>query len=125
MKSELKQSYEMEMERIFEEMGKVDVNSDDYKHLVERLNELNSSINQDEILANDICKSTADVEMRKKELKSNNVLTGLKTVVEVGAIVVPAVVYTAWMNIGLDFEKTGAFTSTTFKGLIGKIKPGK
>ena len=40
-------------------------------------------------------------------------------------IILPLVFYAAWMNKGFQFEETGAFTSTTFKGLIGKFKPTK
>ena len=43
-------------------------------------------------------------------------------VVEIGA---PLVFYAVWMNRGFQFEETGAYTSTTFRGLFNRFKPTK
>ena len=37
-------------------------------------------------------------------------------------IILPIGFYGIWMKRGLKFEETGAFTSTTFRNLIGKFK---
>lgn len=40
-------------------------------------------------------------------------------------IILPLAFYAVWMKRGFVFEETGAFTSTTFKGLINRFKPTK
>ena len=37
----------------------------------------------------------------------------------------PLVFYGIWMNRGFKFEETGAYTSTTFRGLFNRFKPTK
>jgi predicted nuclease with TOPRIM domain len=38
-------------------------------------------------------------------------------------LIIPLVFYGAWMKKGFEFEKTGTFTSTTFRGLFNRFKP--
>lgn len=45
--------------------------------------------------------------------------------VETMGIVLPLIFYERWMRRGLEFEKEGTFTSTTFKGLMSKFRPVK
>ena len=45
--------------------------------------------------------------------------------VKVGLAVGQGVLYGTAFLIGLNFEKTGTFTSKMFTNLIGKIRPGK
>lgn len=40
-------------------------------------------------------------------------------------LVLPLVFYGVWMKRGFKFEETGAFTSSTFKGLINRFRPTK
>ena len=40
-------------------------------------------------------------------------------------LVIPLVFYGIWMNKGFKFEETGAYTSTTFKGLFNRFRPTK
>lgn len=47
----------------------------------------------------------------------------LKGVMDGAAIILPACIYNTWMKRGFDFEKTGTYTSTTFRNLFGKFKP--
>ena len=42
--------------------------------------------------------------------------------VKAAGIILPIIFYGSWVNKGLEFEKEGTFTSTTFKGLISKLK---
>lgn len=49
----------------------------------------------------------------------------LKIGIEAAGIILPLAFYAAWMNKGFKFEETGAFTSTTFRGLFSKFKPTK
>jgi hypothetical protein len=38
-------------------------------------------------------------------------------------LIVPLIFYGIWMRKGFKFEETGAYTSTTFKGLFNRFKP--
>ena len=42
--------------------------------------------------------------------------------VQAAGIILPIMFYGSWMKKGLEFEKSGTFTSNTFKGLISKFK---
>ena len=125
MKKELKNYYEEQMFRIFQEMEKVDVNSDDYKNLTEQLNELYKSINQDETLDLEVRKAADDASIRLKENKVSAWKDNLKTAVEFLGVVVPSVIYVSYLNKSMKFEETGVFTSNTVKGFLSKLKPGK
>ena len=40
-------------------------------------------------------------------------------------LMIPLVFYGIWMNKGFKFEETGAYTTTTFKGLFNRFRPTK
>lgn len=42
--------------------------------------------------------------------------------IQAAGIILPIIFYGSWIKKGLEFEKEGTFTSTTFKGLISKLK---
>ena len=66
-----------------------------------------------------------DLELQQNVNKDNKLLTAVKYGIDIAGIVLPLAFYGVWMNRGLEFEKEGSFTSTTFKGLLGKFKPTK
>jgi hypothetical protein len=49
----------------------------------------------------------------------------IKFAVDASTVVLPLVFYAVWMGLGLRFEETGSFTSTTFRGLISHFRPKK
>lgn len=48
--------------------------------------------------------------------------TVLKLGIDATAVILPILFYGIWMKRGLEFEKTGAITSSTFRGLVSKFK---
>lgn len=54
-----------------------------------------------------------------EDLKDKYIRLGLDT----ARLLLPLMFYAALFKKGLKFEETGTFTSTTFRGLIGYIKP--
>ena len=40
-------------------------------------------------------------------------------------LLIPLMCYGIWMNKGFKFEETGTFTSSTFKGLINRLRHTK
>ena len=105
MKKEMKIKMEKEMDRLIEELTKVDPCSEDYKAIVLRVKDINKELNED----GDKTKST--------------IFRSLDVGVKATGVVLPIVFYSVWMNRGLEFEKEGCFTSATFKGLTKFFRP--
>lgn len=55
----------------------------------------------------------------------NGVSKWLKLGVDILGIGAPLIFYGVWMRRGLEFEKTGAFSSSVFRGLTSKFRPTK
>lgn len=64
-----------------------------------------------------------EIDLKKEEIEELKKDRWIKVVVDGVAIFVPLIFYGIWMKVGLRFEETGSFTSTTLRGLIGKFKP--
>lgn len=71
----------------------------------------------------------ARLDHDKHELKVQTregwISTAVHTALDIATAVLPLVFYGAWLKEGLEFEKTGSFTSSTFRNFIGKLKPTK
>lgn len=57
--------------------------------------------------------------------KQENKFRIIRVAVDGAGIVLPLIFYGVWMKRGLQFEKEGTFTSTTFRGLFQKFNPRK
>lgn len=55
----------------------------------------------------------------------NGVNKWLKIGVDILSVGGPLVFYGIWMRRGLEFERTGAFSSSVFRGLTSKFRPTK
>lgn len=62
---------------------------------------------------------------REKQMKEQVKERYIRVGIAAAELVLPLVFYAAWIRMGLKFEETGAFTSTTFKGLINRFRPTK
>ena len=125
MKDIIVEKIENEIERLLGELAKVDPVSDDYKDITTRISDLYETLNKESELTLSKDKLEIDSLQKQQELKHSKVWNGVKTGVEIVGVVAPLMFYGIWMNRGLEFEKEGSFTSTTFKGLLGKFKPTK
>lgn len=125
MKDIIVEKIENEIERLLEELTKVDPVSDDYKDITTRISDLYETLNKESELTLSKDKLEIDSLQKQQELKHSKLWNGVKTGVEIVGVVAPLMFYGIWMNRGLEFEKEGSFTSTTFKGLLGKFKPTK
>ena len=105
MKKEMKIKMEKEMDRLIEELTKVDPCSEDYKAIVLRVKDINKELNEE-----------------GEKIKST-IFRSLDVGVKATGVVLPIVFYSVWMNRGLEFEKEGCFTSATFKGLTKFFRP--
>lgn len=125
MKDIIVEKIENEIERLLGELTKIDPVSDDYKDITTRISDLYETLNKESELTLSKDKLEIDSLQKQQELKHSKVWNGVKTGVEIVGVVAPLMFYGIWMNRGLEFEKEGSFTSTTFKGLLGKFKPTK
>ncbi len=64
-------------------------------------------------------------EREKKKSKGEVFERYAKIGVDILGIMLPIIFYAHWLRTGMEFEKTGTFTSTTFKGLFNKFRPTK
>lgn len=58
-------------------------------------------------------------ELRLKQAKSSDIIKAGTKVFEIG---VPLAGYASLYKKGLIFEQTGSYTSTTIRGLLGKLR---
>ena len=67
--------------------------------------------------------SELDEQYRSDQLKEQRYDLYSKIGLGVASIILPIIFYGSCFNRGLKFEEDGVFKSTTFKGLLTKIKP--
>lgn len=103
--------------------------TEEYKVTVDTINKLYETVNKEkeiglkgDSLAIEEANNCENRKIKSKETKSGMILSGLKTAVELSAVVVPVVFYGVWLKKGFEFEEEGTITSNTFKGLISKFK---
>lgn len=99
--------------------------SDEYKNRIDNIAKLHK-------LSVDELKSSLDYEDRRLKIdntddrnKKDDIDKLITHCIDVAGIVLPICFYTIWMRRGLEYEKDGAFTSTTFRNLISKFRIGK
>ena len=81
-------------------------------------------IDSNEMIQNDVNNIKKDeLRQEKKKFLNDNIGNYLKIGVQAAGIIIPTIFYGNWIREGLEFEKTGTFTSKTFTGLLSKIKP--
>lgn len=66
-----------------------------------------------------------DIRLKQVQLEEQVKDRYFRIGIEAAGIILPLVFYAVWMRRGLKFEETGAYTSTTFRGLFNRFKPTK
>lgn len=66
-----------------------------------------------------------ECEAAKQQIRENKIDRYVKVGVAIMELVAPLAFYGLWMGRGFEFEKTGSFTSTTFKNLLSRFRPTK
>lgn len=71
-----------------------------------------------------------DKQAREEQLKREQLAEQVKDRyfklgLEAAGIILPLIFYATWMKRGFKFEETGAYTSTTFRGLFNRFRPTK
>ena len=125
MNKEIIELMESEIITLIKELSMHHPGSKEYDDITKAIDALYATLNKEKSLMLEEVKIGNDLELQQNVNKDNKLLTAVKYGIDIAGIVLPLAFYGVWMNRGLEFEKEGSFTSTTFKGLFGKFKPTK
>lgn len=70
-------------------------------------------------------KQILEEEFKRNQLSEQAKDRYLRLGIEVAGLILPLMFYASWMKKGFKFEETGAYTSTTFRGLFNRFRPTK
>ena len=132
MNKEIIELMESEIITLIKELSMHQPGTKEFDDITKAIDALYATLNKEKSLMLEEVKIEKDAESKFRDLelqqninKDNKLLTAVKYGIDIAGIVLPLAFYGVWMNRGLEFEKEGSFTSTTFKGLFGKFKPTK
>lgn len=107
-------------ERTLAEVSQAKTGSDEAKWALQKLAEFHKQMAEDRMNDNKCCVEMQKVALEEREAllkeqqaKEGKLLTVVKIVIDGMAIVLPVWASWIWMSRGLQFEKTGTFTSRT------------
>ena len=116
----MKRMLEEEYERTLAEVSQAKTGSDEAKWALQKLAEFHKQMAEDRMNDNKCCVEMQKVALEEREAllkdqqaKEGKLLTVVKMVIDGMAIVLPVWASWIWMSRGLQFEKTGTFTSRT------------
>lgn len=120
MNETMKRMLEEEYRKTLGEVSQATAGSDEAKWRLQKLTELHKQM-MEEIQIENKCYvetqklslDTQEAAMKEEQAKENRILTIVKVVIDGIAIVLPIWASWTWMARGLQFEKTGTFTSRT------------
>ena len=126
------------------EIGKMDIGSEERKCAIEDLVKIYKLRIDEAKNDKDICErrearimemdERREARFMERDTKSRDKQEDLRELVKdryfrvgiaVAEIGLPLVFYAVWMKRGFEFEESGAYTSTTFRGLFNRFKPTK
>ena len=132
MNKEIIELMEREIITLIKELSMHQPGTKEFDDITKAIDALYATLNKEKSLMleevkieNENKNKIIDLELQQNVNKDNKLLTAVKYGIDIAGIVLPLAFYGVWMNRGLEFEKEGSFTSTTFKGLLGKFKPTK
>ena len=64
-----------------------------------------------------------DEQVRKEQTSEQVKERYFRLGIAAAELILPLIFYAVWMNKGFKFEETGAYTSTTFRGLFNRFRP--
>lgn len=116
----MKRMLEEEYERTLTEVSQTKTGSDEAKWALQKLAEFHKQMAEDRMNDNKCCVEMQKVALEERETlfkeqqaKEGKLLNVIKIVIDGVAIVLPIWASWIWMSRGLQFEKTGTFTSRT------------
>lgn len=125
MNKEIIELMESEIITLIKELSMHQPGTKEFDNITKAIDALYATLNKEKSLMLEEVKIENDLELQRNVNKDNKILSAIKCGIDIAGITLPLIFYGIWMNRGLEFEKEGSFTSTTFKGLLGKFKPTK
>lgn len=86
-----------------------------------KFDEYRAELNFDENIRNRTTEDDFNREQLAEQVKDRYFKLGTAA----AELILPLIFYACWMRKGFKFEENGTFTSTTFRGLFNRFKPGK
>ncbi len=120
MNLRIQRMLEEEYQKTLEDVSKAQTGSDEAKWQLQKLVELHKQM-MDEVEADNKCyidntrleMEREESQLKKEQAKEAHIATIVKVAMDGMAIVLPIWASWIWMARGLQFEKTGTFTSRT------------
>ncbi|MEG1523884.1 MAG: hypothetical protein RR475_02535 [Clostridia bacterium] len=76
-------------------------------------------------LKNEETASERELKLKGQQLSEQVKDRWIKVAIAGAELIIPLIFYAVWIGLGLKFEETGSFTSTTFRGFFSRLKPTK
>lgn len=125
MNKEIIELMEREIVTLIKELSMHQPGTKEFDDITKAIDSLYATLNKEKSLMLEEVKIENDLGLQQNVNKDNKIFSAIKCGIDIAGITLPLIFYGIWMNRGLEFEKEGSFTSTTFKGLLGKFKPTK
>lgn len=125
MNKEIIELMEREIITLIKELSMHQPGTKEFDDITKAIDALYATLNKEKSLMLEEVKIENDLGLQQNVNKGNKIFSAIKCGIDLAGITLPLIFYGIWMNRGLEFEKEGSFTSTTFKGLLGKFKPTK
>lgn len=116
----IRRMLEEEYQKTLEEVSQAKTGSDEAKWALQKLTELHKQMAEDRMNTNKCSTEAQKLELEERETvlkeqqaKDGKLWTVIKIVIDGVAIVLPVWASWIWMSRGLQFERTGTFTSRT------------
>ncbi len=136
MKNLIIEKLESEVLRLVDELATLETESKEYNDTIKTINSLYDTLNKEKELMlseykvdveakrvdNDKLAKDTEADIQRETLKDSKLWNGVKTGVEIGAIVLPLASFALHFREGLKFEETGTITSGFVRGLVNKMK---
>lgn len=116
---------EEEIKAQIENLADLKSGSDEKTQAVDDLAKLYKLSIEEKKLRADSEEKCADAQDKEKQIREQKKDRWVRIGIAVAELVLPLAFYGRWMKRGFEFEKDGAYTSTTFRGLFSKFKPTK
>lgn len=124
---ETKKMLDKEIEEQFKELRTFDPGSKERIAMVEdltklcrlRIEERRAELEKEQLED----RTVTDWKQREEQLTEQAKDRWFKLGIAAAELVLPLAFYAFWMHKGFKFEETGAYTSTTFKGLFSRFRP--
>lgn len=98
------------------EEEKLDVDSDDRYYRRQ---------SEDEDRKEDLRLKQEDLNVKQSQLNEQKIDRIVNAAMMLGTTLIGVFAYNSWYRTGLEFEKTGTFTSPMMRNLLSKMLPGK